>query len=240
MYYVVLLNTVTVIVSAIPTWTQTPYDTVAVNGGSAEMKCALSNLVPPSLPKWYDTSGSSHRQVSSGTAVITHQCPTCIITGTHSDGEYHLKMDPVSVTDDGTWKCTVGNAHPQSQEATLIILDESPICITEGAIGSNYEVITGTGVTLKCDLNKAAPPGELMWTENGQDTNHKGDRPMSWLITITKAKKDDRYNCKYSHSSMSIYPQCNRDIIFDVQCKYVYYIGPTCCYLKGRCSSRRV
>ncbi|XP_006822414.1 cell adhesion molecule 4-like, partial [Saccoglossus kowalevskii] len=198
-------------------WTEDPINTVAVHNTAVTLRCAFDGSQHNSYPQWQQIRDPplSTRIVSRGANINTEECSTCSLSGDHGNGEFYLTINPVNVnTDEGLWECAAFGATPSTKSATLTVLDQDPVCPNNNG---NNKVINGTTVTLTCNLNKAAPPGELVWMINGVDTNVKGNRPLQWNKLVTRSNANNRYNCRYSHGTLTQSRTCDNDFVFDVQ-----------------------
>ncbi|XP_077862544.1 tyrosine kinase receptor Cad96Ca-like, partial [Saccoglossus kowalevskii] len=186
------------VMSSTATWKQIPSDIDVIIGESAELKCALDNLNPGFLPIWFDASTNPATAVSEGETVFSN-CPTCSITGTHSNGEYHLTIDPVSLNDEGTWQCNVFDASPQSHDAQLTVL--VPASITTSP--SDQTVSEGTStITLQCAATGKPDTISYTWKKGSVDISIGGRYSLNGgSLTISNIVRgdDDIYTCYASN-----------------------------------------
>ncbi|XP_006816881.2 limbic system-associated membrane protein-like [Saccoglossus kowalevskii] len=175
-------------VSSTAIWKQIPSDIDVIIGESAELKCALDNLSPALLPTWYDASTNPATAVSEG-EIVFPTCPTCSITGTHSNGEYHLTINPVSLNDEGTWRCTVLDASPQSQDAQLTVLVPASIITSP----SDQTVTEGTNtVPLQCAATGKPNAITYTWKKGSSDISRGGRYSLNGgSLTISNIVRED-------------------------------------------------
>ncbi|XP_070547389.1 kin of IRRE-like protein 1 [Ptychodera flava] len=201
-------------------WIRTPNDTVVLEGTTVTLHCTLDGIEPDTgWPKWSQTFPID-RAVSAGTIVNKDVCSNCMVSGNHSIGEYNLQIQDVQLNpDEGQWECRAFGVSPSSYTAELIIFDEdlAYLVCNVSPIGPNRTIASGDLTNLTCDSGKAAPPGELVWTINGSDTETKGHRPLIWSKYFQKSESSDVYSCKYTYPSLEVPLTCSDDMTFDIQ-----------------------
>ncbi|VVC36584.1 Hypothetical protein CINCED_3A013482 [Cinara cedri] len=139
-----------------------PEDKSVVVDKAATLPCKVSNLAGQLQWTKDDFALGTNRNLSY------HGYPRYTMTGNDEMGEYNLKLDPVTLDDEGVYQCQVGTGKRdepaiRSKKATLTVLvpPDHPR-ILQGEIVYTTEDVP---LELECVSEGGKPPAELTWTD---------------------------------------------------------------------------
>ncbi|XP_070547402.1 fasciclin-2-like [Ptychodera flava] len=212
----------------------TPYTLVRV-GNPVTLRCKANiNEYSSTPPHWRVVRHDDEEQRITFAGISRDDC--CDVTGDITKGEVDLVIKSASLNDEGRWYCTPPSSLTVAPVfSKVLVIDGDPSCEILSKMGPNGEVIIGSAFILRCSIDgKATPPGRLVWSRDGKDTNTAGTSPIIFNHILQKEDNGRLFSCRLQHQSIPSPWKCPNDIIPDVQYPPVASGPDYICIEKGR------
>ncbi|XP_036380399.1 kin of IRRE-like protein 3 isoform X1 [Megalops cyprinoides] len=142
-------------------FTQQPQDLVVVAGQPVTLPCSIPGY--HGIVLW----------VKDGLALGVNRdlsgYPRYSVVGDHSEGEYHLRIGRVDLTDDALFECQAIQAAIRSRPARLTVLvpPDNPVIIGAPVVSLR----AGDPLNLTCHADNAKPAASIIWIRDGEVLN---------------------------------------------------------------------
>ncbi|XP_078578453.1 hemicentin-1-like [Branchiostoma floridae x Branchiostoma japonicum] len=175
----------------------------ALAGTTARLSCDVGNI-PVLRISWSNDRGLVAEQTTGAPALI----PPTLRDRVQVNGS-DVIMDPVLVSDEGQYTCTVLHRDTfQSFTDTVDLLvrvqPEAPVITMEGSPAAG-QLQPGTNLTLVCHSWRGRPAAQLSWYRDGQvvngvytsavDADGYGNATLTTTFTVTEADDGVTYEC---------------------------------------------
>ncbi|XP_077864763.1 hemicentin-2-like [Saccoglossus kowalevskii] len=195
-------------------FTETPIDTLVCTSRTTQMNCSFDglSLLDRTRVQWlqYKEDMNGATDVSIGRYTF-HDSFT--IVGDENEDEYHLRIENSTLEFEAEYECKV-IGYEASDFAMLYVLEHGPVC----AVISNI-VVENEDVVFNCTIDKAVPPGELLWLQDGDVMSRENDSLVHiWITSFHRSNNGSVVNCQLDHVTLPP-PDvtCDEDIIMIVQ-----------------------
>ncbi|XP_029346962.1 irregular chiasm C-roughest protein [Acyrthosiphon pisum] len=183
-----------------------PDDRSAVVDSTVSLPCKVNDLAGKLQWTKDDFALGTNRNLSY------HGYPRYAMTGSDANGEYNLKLNPVTLDDDGVYQCQVGTGKRgdpaiRSRKATLTVLvpPNRPRITPQG---DTIYLTENSPIDLECISEGGKPHAEITWTdgygkviEDGTETSIEAMAAESKRFTT---KSVLRFIPKMEHHNTSI------------------------------------
>ncbi|XP_064208620.1 kin of IRRE-like protein 3 isoform X2 [Anguilla rostrata] len=142
-------------------FTQQPHDLVVVAGQPVTLPCSIPGY--HGIVLW----------VKDGLALGVNRdlsgYPRYSVVGDHAEGEYHLRIGRVDLTDDALFECQAIQAAIRSRPArvTVLVPPDNPVIIGAPVISLR----AGDPLNLTCHADNAKPAASIIWIRDGDVLN---------------------------------------------------------------------
>ncbi|XP_048857359.1 LOW QUALITY PROTEIN: kin of IRRE-like protein 3 [Brienomyrus brachyistius] len=139
-------------------FTQQPTDVVVVSG--------LPVTLPCSIPGYHGIVLWVKNGLALGVNRDLSGYPRYTVVGDHDEGEYHLHIQRVDLSDDALFECQAIQAAIRSQSARVTVLVPPDDPVISGA--PVVSLRAGDPLNLTCHANNAKPAASIIWIRDGE------------------------------------------------------------------------
>ncbi|XP_077985348.1 hemicentin-2-like [Glandiceps talaboti] len=199
-----------------------PIETIGLLNYRAQLNCSfIDHTIETGSWGYYDDSGI-YRIISFGDTLSD---PRYSVTGIKNNGEYtyHLEIPSVMLNMEYEYQCSVTGINPLDELVMFHVLENSP---KYDILPSNF-VVEEDDVAFNCSVEKAVPPGELVWLQDYVVTSSENETVINtWITYFNKYDNGSIINCCLLHETLPPYQErdmnCADDTIMIVQCCILY------------------
>jgi len=191
-----------------------PDDRTAVVDGTVSLPCRVTDLAGQLQWTKDDFALGTNRNLSY------HGYPRYTMTGSDANGEYNLRLSPVTLDDDGVYQCQVGTGKRdepaiRSRKATLTVTvaPDQPR-ILQGEFATTTENIP---LELECVSDGGKPPAEITWIDGSGNEIVNGIKTYIEVMAIDNRRSTTRSILKFipkmEHHNTSIWCQARNSAV---------------------------